>query len=759
MGERVERDTIGRYEVERLLGKGAMGAVYLARDPLIEREVALKTIRLDSPSFQGKIVESRERFLREAKLTGRLQHPNIVVVYEFGEDHGTLFLAMEYVGGGSLASRMEREGPFPIGDKLIISAQIADALAHAHERGVLHRDIKPANILMTPEGHAKVSDFGIGKLESGDVNLTSTGQMVGSPAYMSPEHVRGERLDSRTDIFSLGVVMYQLFTGVKPFPAESLTTLVYQILNKSPEDPRLLNAELPAEISPVILKCLAKDREERYAEAGEVADVLRDLLARSEDAFNSTLSKRNRATRSGVMKGLTPPAEPPAPASPVPQPRRASEMEKTQKQPDASDAAGVPLDAGREKRTGTEVNEDAANASIRTVPMRQEPELSAVVAGPPGPAAGTGDSAPELADPSKPGPAEVLPSPAPAAAKSEPAVLELKVRFAGPAPVPVEREKPAPTEPAVEKSRPAGNARARFWSILALAGLACVAVGILLNRAPDEGVGSQQAALGPGLTPSPTRSTEFAAPPGTAAEPAPPETAGAEAVSSPTAVESPVPSPVRTKGKSGKGEAGSPTAVPTPAETATPTAVPTPVPDLRISARLGLKLKIEPDQARVFLDGKYIGIADDWDNRGGGELLMFVLPQTRTFMLRVAHPGYADLNIEVTIGAKDAEETAEVKRALLKGTPAGPTGPEGKIPGIDASTTGKVRFEVKPKEAQILVDGQTVGTAAEWNEKDFDLTGPAVHEVVVRAGENKKTFRVIVSPSTGTALATVKAKL
>src|SRR5664279_3233411 len=201
-----------------------MGVVYLARDPQIERELALKTIRFDSGEKSFGVDEAKARFLKEARISGRLQHPHIVTVFDVGEDQGTLFLAMELVQGGSFAQRISDAAGFPLRDRIRVVAEVAEALAHAHERGVLHRDVKPANILLSPTLSAKVTDFGIGKLLTGDTDLTSTGQMVGSPAYMSPEQIKGEKLDARTDIFSLGIVLYQALTLRKPFPADTLTT-------------------------------------------------------------------------------------------------------------------------------------------------------------------------------------------------------------------------------------------------------------------------------------------------------------------------------------------------------------------------------------------------------------------------------------------------------------------------------------------------------------------------------------------------------
>ncbi|MGA7990667.1 MAG: serine/threonine-protein kinase, partial [Thermoanaerobaculia bacterium] len=274
----MQPEKIGRYVILRSLGRGAMGVVYLARDPQIERELALKTIRFDEAEKSFSADEAKARFLKEARISGRLQHPHIVTVFDVGEDQGMLYLAMELVQGGSFSQRLSDTAGFPMRERVRVVAEVAEALAHAHERGVLHRDIKPANILLTPALSAKVTDFGIGKLLTGDTELTSTGQMVGSPAYMSPEQIKGDKLDARTDIFSLGVVLYQALTLRKPFPADTLTTLVYQILHEEPADPSAVVGDLPEGIGTIVGRCLAKDRANRYLDAGELADDLRSAL-------------------------------------------------------------------------------------------------------------------------------------------------------------------------------------------------------------------------------------------------------------------------------------------------------------------------------------------------------------------------------------------------------------------------------------------------------------------------------------------------
>jgi predicted Ser/Thr protein kinase len=303
----ITAEKIGRYEVTRLLGKGGMGEVYLGRDPFFDREVAIKTIRLDAPGFAGREEEARARFLREAKITGHLQHPHIVVVYEFGQEQSVLFLAMEYIGGGSLSDLLgRRDISFHLHNRLRLAAEVADALAYAHGSGVLHRDVKPANILLTPQGHAKVADFGIGKLLEGDVNLTHTGEMIGSPAYMSPEQMRGEKVDHRSDIFSLGIVLYQLLTGHKPFPAETLTSLVFQVLSQEPPDPLTLNPSIPPNALAVLQRCLSKERDSRYQDCATLAEDLRALVptASAPTGVTGALDLRQAALASEILEQL-----------------------------------------------------------------------------------------------------------------------------------------------------------------------------------------------------------------------------------------------------------------------------------------------------------------------------------------------------------------------------------------------------------------------------------------------------------------------
>ncbi len=267
---------IGRYEILEELGHGAMGTVYRAKDPAMDRVVALKTIiSLALASDQGS--DFRERFYREARAAGALAHPGIVPVFDVGEHEGLPFLVMEFISGKTLADAMKRGERMTLDRVCEIGQKIADALGYAHQHGVVHRDIKPANILLTSkEAHGierpKITDFGVAKLAAGHTTLT--GQILGTPAFMPPEQFTGAPIDGRADIFSLGVVLYWMATGEQPFPGESITAVSYKVVHTEPVPPRKLNPSIPLKLESIILKCLAKNPDERY-QTGE--DLARDL--------------------------------------------------------------------------------------------------------------------------------------------------------------------------------------------------------------------------------------------------------------------------------------------------------------------------------------------------------------------------------------------------------------------------------------------------------------------------------------------------
>ncbi len=275
------KPTLGRYEVSAELGRGAMGVVYKGEDPKIHRTVAIKTVRISD--FDEEMVEEmKERFFREAESAGLLTHPNIVTIYDAGEEHDLAYIAMEFLEGEDLESLVKEGKPLPIPQVLSIVSQVGDALGYAHEKGIVHRDIKPANIMrLQGTNTVKVTDFGIARITSS--SKTKTGVVLGTPSYMSPEQVAGKKVDGRSDIFSLGVVLYEMLTGRKPFRGEDMTSLMYQIAREAHPAPRSINPKIPPVLEKIMDKALAKDVEQRYQTAWQMSDHLKKVLAKMQE--------------------------------------------------------------------------------------------------------------------------------------------------------------------------------------------------------------------------------------------------------------------------------------------------------------------------------------------------------------------------------------------------------------------------------------------------------------------------------------------
>lgn len=269
--------TVGRYEILSELGRGAMGVVYKARDPKIDRLVAIKTISIFAHTPEEDR-EFRERLFTEAKAAGRLSHPGIVTVYDVSEDPDTLnpYIVMEYVAGDSLERHVaESAERFPLGSALALVEQVAEALDYAHSQGIVHRDIKPGNILLPESGPPKITDFGIAKFNFG--HPTSFGEAMGTPAFMSPEQLNGEAVDGRSDLFSLGVVLYTLLTGYRPFQGNSALTISFKVVNRNPLPATTFDSSFPPELDHVITRAMAKDPAQRYATGREMAAEVRGL--------------------------------------------------------------------------------------------------------------------------------------------------------------------------------------------------------------------------------------------------------------------------------------------------------------------------------------------------------------------------------------------------------------------------------------------------------------------------------------------------
>jgi serine/threonine protein kinase len=269
--------TLGRYEIERVLGKGAMGVVYAALDPKLRRKVAIKTILISQLDEDTKKDFSR-RFEREAEAAARLTHPNIVQVYDFGEQAGIAYLVMEFIEGKELKLGLATGASIDRKESVRIMCELLEALDFAHERHVVHRDVKPANVMLDTQGRVKLADFGVARLtdeERTHAERTQAGTVVGTPAYMSPEQIQGHRVDGRTDIFSAGIILYQLLTGQRPFTGEGSWTIQKQIIQDEPPMPSSLNVAVSPQLDRVVAKALAKHPEDRFQTAREFAQALR----------------------------------------------------------------------------------------------------------------------------------------------------------------------------------------------------------------------------------------------------------------------------------------------------------------------------------------------------------------------------------------------------------------------------------------------------------------------------------------------------
>ena len=274
LGAGAEKPMLGRYQVEKELGKGAMGVVYQGKDPKIGRVVAIKTMALSQEFEADELVEVKERFFREAETAGRLSHPNIVTIYDAGEEHDLCYIAMELLKGKDLIPYTKPDNLLPVDKVVSIVARVADALGYAHKQNIVHRDIKPANIMYEPESDSpKVTDFGIARIT--DSSKTKTGMVLGTPSYMSPEQLSGKKVDGRSDLFSLAVSLYQMLCGALPFVGDSMAQLMFKIANEPPTDILSVRADLPPGLVAFLDRAMAKEADERYQTGDEFAAALR----------------------------------------------------------------------------------------------------------------------------------------------------------------------------------------------------------------------------------------------------------------------------------------------------------------------------------------------------------------------------------------------------------------------------------------------------------------------------------------------------
>ena len=319
---------VGKYELTDLLGQGAMGVVYRALDPMLHRYVALKLMS------QGIAADAalRDRFMREARSAGSLQHPNIITIFDFGEAEGHLYIAMEYVEGADLSELIERQDPLPLPGKLDILIDVLRALDYAHERRVVHRDIKPANIRVSVDGRAKLMDFGIARLESSE--LTKSGMLIGTPHYMSPEQVSGGEISGSTDVFAMGVVMYEFLTYERAFGGDSLTAVLYQVVSAEPPRFSDVAPTVPPQLQAIVQKAMAKDPAARYSSAGAMAQDLANVRTALSGGAPVTINARRTP-----LLGTRMPT--PIPSGPVPSTRAEPARTASEPRPPAEPATAV----------------------------------------------------------------------------------------------------------------------------------------------------------------------------------------------------------------------------------------------------------------------------------------------------------------------------------------------------------------------------------------------------------------------------------
>ncbi|CDH46948.1 serine/threonine-protein kinase [Candidatus Contendibacter odensensis] len=278
---------VGRYRILGVLGRGAMGVVYLGYDEAIDRQVAIKTIHRRLLHGEDG-AEWLARFRREVRAAGRCLHPNIVTIFEYGEEDNVPYIVMEYVQGRELRDYLKDRQPLPLANTVAVIVQVLQALSHAHASGVVHRDIKPGNVILLADGQVKVTDFGIARLETG-IGMTQVGMTVGTPGYMAPEQFQGKEADRRADLYACGVVLFELLTGARPFTGRGASELMYQVLNEPPRRATLLNPRLPPELDAVLTRALAKAPEDRFQEASAFIAALEGLkLVERESAVDGS---------------------------------------------------------------------------------------------------------------------------------------------------------------------------------------------------------------------------------------------------------------------------------------------------------------------------------------------------------------------------------------------------------------------------------------------------------------------------------------
>ena len=698
--------TLGRYRILDFLGAGAMGEVYLAEDPQIERRLAIKTVRL--AGRPEEVEERKRRLLREARAAGRLLHPNVVTLFDAGEDQGVLFLAFEYVEGIDLSARLARGPALSLREVLRVIRQTAEALDYAHRMGIVHRDIKPSNILLDLAGRVKVADFGIAKVAGQSTELTMAGSVMGSPQYLSPEQIRGEEIDGRSDIFSLGVLLYEVLSRKRPFEGDTITTLVYQILHKEPPPVSELR-RIPERLELLLRRMLAKNRDERFATAAELAA---EVAAIEVELADETLSApaadlpvleatralpRSPSGSSTAPRTVLPPPlpsnmPPPLPPGALPPPPAASTLPAGPPPlpplpPPSQTTARTPMNAPREGAGPALVLGIAAVLFLLVVAAaawflvfrEKEPETALAQDTPEMATAPVPGVVDEGADPDDPATAEPAEED-PAAERETELVAEFQPPQSSRSPQPA--EKPAPEseeEPVPVRPEP----RVQEPPVRTVPGTS--------GRSP-------------------------VVPPPVDAAPAP---------SAPSAPVVPNPSPSVTERE------------PEPAR-------PSFAADRVVQSGLALEFRVTPPDARVLVDGTVIGTALEWS--GGKKNRTYTLPGPGDYEVKIRAQGLRETRLLV-----QAAERGGVTPVIARLSPLG-----GAAADVSDLRTVRVReavaFRVTPLVAGILVDGQPAGRAREYigrpmQPRTWLKLPPGKHRVsVVAPGHQRQDILVEVTP-------------
>jgi serine/threonine protein kinase len=694
--------SVGRYRIVRFLGAGAMGEVYLAEDPQIDRRLAIKTVRL--VGRPQEIEDRKKRLLREARAAGRLMHPNVVALFDAGEAAGLLFLAFEFVEGTDLAVRLE-EGRRPsLREVLRMGRQAAEALDYAHGQGIVHRDIKPSNILLDAAGRVKVADFGIAKMAGQSTELTMVGSVMGSPQYLSPEQIRGEDLDGRSDVFSLGVVLYEILSGKRPFDGETITTLVYQILHKEPPPIAELRA-MPPRLEELLRRMLAKDRDERPS-AGEAAKELAAIEMELSDETLSAPAGTGPMDATRVLtrgpSGANIPVNTPSIPPPPPAAFRSTRGTVPASTPTTPSVPPPPAMSPQAPVAYAPLVPAAGTASKRSsiwIPVAAVLLLMMVAVG-----AGAwylwSRFRPQAPEQTAQADLESTPSQV-----SMPGAVGSRSTQA-----PIVPSTMTPQQSAPPSTEPAPSVR---------------------TETPSNVSGSSGSSTRPSVTPSgPAASPPHSpqAPPVPAERPRErvPTSGGAPAA------EAPAPEPAAPR------EAEPEPSVPSPSAAAQPS-------DQAIRTGLQVAFRVAPQDAFVLVEGRVIGTAQEWSGVKGARTYTF--PGPGSYTVKIKKPGMQDYRIAVEAGATGGTTPIAARLRPL---------PAADVESSDLRAV-KVRqaiaFRVRPPAAEVLVDGQSMGPARSFSgggmlrgKGEWLELSPGKHRIsLVAPGHRQQDIQVEVS--------------